>query len=392
MSTADGLLASLVYVEETLSIPVTNHQPYAHKFWGTILGLRAEIESYWQCLLIIAREKDAPGLNGLLNSFPSPVHFYEAAIFTFRDVLTGIRPNSLDKTFALCSLSYVTSSYRHRTGKPDHFNIFLDISSWRDGIHDLEHRQTFSSLIDQLWSHATNPSFPILHPLTPIPELINPPAHENEALSQDDLFAFLDPFWGKLVTVPEPLQQPTVGDVELHSPDLPDLSDLEHSAVVAILIDFTKDCGELMNILSGNRLSTKPLSSNSSPEIKAKKLIQSLQGDDSFKDPSFLGILAIADRFVHLCHLRSIGEIQEYMIIAGRAIIPDDKTFVRFCQSVCASASVSAIGVAVSVGRRNPRAGLSAKPKKIPCDVCKEEFTRRGNMERHKLRKHKRRR
>ncbi|KAF9769341.1 hypothetical protein IL306_013241 [Fusarium sp. DS 682] len=87
----DGLLASLIYLDDTRSSTthVLNAELRDMARWQSILDFRIEIEKYWETLRNITQTQDLPGLDTLLNSFPTPAHLYEAAIFTFRNILTA---------------------------------------------------------------------------------------------------------------------------------------------------------------------------------------------------------------------------------------------------------------------------------------------------------------
>ncbi|KAG5790090.1 hypothetical protein H9Q69_010857 [Fusarium xylarioides] len=150
----DGLLAGLIYLDNTRSS--ATHVPNAELRdtapWQCILDLRIEIKQYWDALTNITQTEDSPGLNSLLKSFPTPVQLYEAAIFTFRNISTGSKPESLENIFAICSLSYAASICSQRMGKPDIDSNFRDINIWRDSIGDPQNRQLFNDLIQRLWA------------------------------------------------------------------------------------------------------------------------------------------------------------------------------------------------------------------------------------------------
>ncbi|KAF5962507.1 hypothetical protein FBULB1_14101 [Fusarium bulbicola] len=179
--------------------------------WGAIIDFHIEIKRYWESLINITRTQDLPSLEILFTSFPTPAHLYEAAIFTFRNILTGLEPKSLENGFALCSISYVASICSQRTGKPAVDNIFRDINTWRDSISGRQQRQLFSDLVGRLWEDMTASSFQteqFFHSASPFASqdyMAPQGATMHDILSFSDLS---DPFWGDVFEVPGSLQRP----------------------------------------------------------------------------------------------------------------------------------------------------------------------------------------
>jgi hypothetical protein len=330
--TIDGLYASLIFVDETklstTHAPGTRPQGKSH--WEAILDFRAEIERYWESLISITdtRTQDLPSTDTLFPSFLTPAHLYEAAVFTFRNLLTGLEPDSLENIFALCSLSYVASICSQRAGRPGVDNIFRDINIWRDSIGNPHHRQLFDELIQRLWEGKAASSFEteqFLLAASPFNDQ-GYMAPQSATMQDISLFGdFTDPFWGCLFEVTGPVPgpdfqvtgtagiPPTVSDTrELQLP----AGDLRQSAAMNILTSFIANRGDLMDILSGHGITAKGPHSNVS--LGVKNFTQALRRNDSFRDPSARGILAIVDRFVGLNYFQNVNEVQDYIIIVGK--------------------------------------------------------------------------
>ncbi|KAF5693569.1 hypothetical protein FDENT_1912 [Fusarium denticulatum] len=349
----DGLHASLVYVDETTPTYVLNAELQGMVRWEAILDFRAEIERYWESLINITRTQELPGLEILFTSFPTPSHLYEAAVFTFRNLLTGLEPDSLENIFAICSLSYVASICYQRIGKPDVDNISRDINIWQDSIGNPQHRQLFDELIQRLWEGKTASSFQVeqfLHPASLVNSQEDYMAPQGATMHDISLYVDLsDPFWGGFFEVPGSLQgepnfqvagtggsPPTVSDApELQLPS----GDLRQSAVMNILTSFIANCGDLVDILSGHGATAKGPYSDVSLDVKT--FTQALRRHDSFENPSGRGILAIMDRFVDLNYFQNIDEIRDYVMIIGKEILPSGQTFAKVCKAVYSSTGMT---------------------------------------------------
>ncbi|RKK07269.1 hypothetical protein BFJ63_vAg15991 [Fusarium oxysporum f. sp. narcissi] len=395
----DGLHASLIYVDElkpsTTRARDTKLQGMVR--WEAILDFRIEIERYWESLINITRTQDLPSLETLFTSFPTPTYLYEAAVFTFRNILTGSESDSLENIFALCSLSYVASICSRRTGKPDIDNIFRDINIWQDSIGYPQHRQLFNDLIQRLWEDMTASSFQteqFLNSASPFNGQ-NCMAPQSATMHDISLFSDVsDPFWGGLFDVPGSLPGPNfqmTGTTKGTCPTVfdpqslqPSTGDLRQSAVMNILTSFLANCGDLMDILSGHGATAKGPHSDVSKEVK--NFARALRRHESFEEPSARGILAIVDRFVGLDYFQSIEEIRDYIIIVAKEILPSGKPFAEVCKSIYLSTDMTKMR---PVGRRlHADRAPDRKLKKIPCHHCGEEFTRKTNMRRHIARKH----
>ncbi|KAF4439210.1 hypothetical protein FACUT_4287 [Fusarium acutatum] len=349
----DGLHASLIYVGKlNPSTHALSDQLQGMARWEAILDFRIEIERYWESSINITRTQDLPSLEILFTSFPTPAHLYEAATFTFRNILTGLEPDSLENVFALCNLSYIASICSQRAGKSDVDNIFRDINIWRDSIGDPQHRQLFNDLIQRLWEDMTASSFKteqFLYSTSPLNGQ-DYKAPQGATMHEISLFGeFFDPFWDSLFEIPGSLQGPNfqvTGTAEGTPPtvsDAPELrlptGDLRQSAVMNILINFLDNCGDLMDILSGYGATAK----GPYPDVpmKVKSFTQALRQHDCFEDPSASGILAIVDGFVGLNYFQNIDEIQDYIIIVGKEMLPSGQTFAKVCKAVYSSTDMA---------------------------------------------------
>ncbi|KAF5709548.1 hypothetical protein FMUND_10038 [Fusarium mundagurra] len=351
----DGLLASLIYLDDTRSS--TTHIPNAELWdtapWQYILDFRIEVNQYWDALANITQTQDLPGLDSLLEAFPTPVQLYEAAIFTFRNMSTGSEPDSLENVFALCSLSYVASICSQRMGKPDIDNIFRDVNIWRDSISDPQHRQLFNGLIQRLWggNGGDMRAYPFQTEQShcSASQPFNGPGYisPQSATMQDiSLFGdFPDPFWGGLFDVPGSLPghtfQMTGTTPEFHPTvlDTPEpqllVGDLRQSAVITILTSFIANCGDLMDILSGHGATAR--GPHSDVPLEVKNFTQALGRHDSFGDPFARGILAVVDKFVDLNYFQNVDEVQDYIMIVGKEILPGGQIFAKVCKAVYSS-------------------------------------------------------
>nr|RBQ94054.1 hypothetical protein FVER53263_03550 [Fusarium verticillioides] len=359
--TIDGLLAGLIYLDDTS--PSTTHVPNAELRdmapWQCILDLRVQVKQYWDALTNITQTEDLHSLNSLLKSFPTPVQLCEAGIFTFRDISTGSKPDSLENIFAICSLSYVASICSQKMGKPDIDSIFRDINIWRDSIGDAQHRQLFNGLIQRLWGGGGGNMraypFQTEQSLCSASQSFNGPGYisPQSAIMQDiSLFDdFASPFWGGLVNLPGSLPgpnfqmtgttpgfPPTVFDTT-EPPSQLSAGDLRQSAVMNILTSFISNCGDLMDILSGHGATTK--GPHSDVSLEAKNFTQALRRHECFGDPSACGILAVVNRFVDLKYFQSIDEVQDYIIIVGKEILPSGQTLAKVCKAVYSSTDMT---------------------------------------------------
>jgi hypothetical protein len=336
----DGLFAILIYLNKTKppTYPKTL-RIHSHEYWGLVQDIRVALDCCWQHLISVTPAQELPGLEALLSSFPTPMSFYEAAIFTFRNTLTGPKPESLDAVIALCVLSHVTLSFLHQLHGSVDFDLYFDNDVWRDAIQDLEHRQTFNRLIEILFPETsplsprhTAPSFPP----TMVLDLPSSTPHQNEDAGGPPPILFIpendslmcdwsDNLWSCLDAVNEYPIEPT-------SHHTSSLADLQGSAIMRNITRFLEECGESMHIFSGRGLTAKDLRSCvafnqqgfAAKNLITSSFIQPLREHDICKEPSISGILSIVDRFVDLGYLQTIGEVRDYMLFVGKVDQPMD--------------------------------------------------------------------
>ncbi|KAH7166736.1 hypothetical protein DER46DRAFT_573624 [Fusarium sp. MPI-SDFR-AT-0072] len=260
ISAVDGLFACLIYLGKTGS-------EMANLF---VDNLCHHFNRYWERLRQLESTKTTPSLTALLNSFNSSTQFFEVAIFTFRNVLVGAKPDSLNAIFPLCSLSYITSCSL-RCGRLPAYDIFLDVEVWRNAIRDPEEREAFTGLASVVWSQVSSISIDDttksqttqtqMQTVTRLnasghqTPLSQGSAIEFEFVQDESLFNGLsDPFWGL-----DAIDESSFMSVENFQRTSSNLQDLQGSAIVSNLICFLTECGELVHVFSGRGVTTKDL-------------------------------------------------------------------------------------------------------------------------------------
>ncbi|KAF5584735.1 uncharacterized protein FSUBG_12698 [Fusarium subglutinans] len=374
ISAVDGLLACLIYHNKT-GEPM---DPFVH-------NLCQQLDHYWESLTRLAFTHTTPCFTALFISFNSRTHFYELAIFTFRNVLVGVKPDSLDAIFSLCSLSYIASCCLRN------YYSFRGIEVWQNAIRNPQEREVFLNLAGVVWPQAS---------LTPIDDAINsqisaviePRAttHQNATtqsfvLSNDSvpdewLFnGFFSAVW-ELDVIPESLV--TIGVENLHRTSST-LEDLQRSAIVSNLICFLTECGDLLHVFSGRGVTAKDLYSciaftqgGSEAKNRVGSCVQRLKNGSSSQDPCMAGILSIVERFVALGYIQTPDELRKYMLCVGRRVILEDEALATFCQSVCESTvTVTRPPTPPRGGGRRRGLGPRLSPRRgISCETKHPEF------------------
>ncbi|CZR36045.1 uncharacterized protein FPRO_03695 [Fusarium proliferatum ET1] len=333
ISAIDGLFALFVYLDKTES----EMMPTFHD------DLRHQIDRYWQGLRQIASSHTAPSLTALFHSFNSSTQFYEVAIFTFRNVLVGAKPDSLNAIFSLCSLSYIASCCLRN------FDNFRDIRVWRNAISDPQERKAFRDLAGIIWPHVSPVSIEdTLY--SQLPTVTRPgTTHQNAATHISAIgFDFVPDEWLSNDLPDAVLELDAMPDssatTSIENSQRSTLKDLQGSAIVSNLICFLAECGDLLHVFAGRGLTAKDLYSciaftqgGSQAKFAVNACVKRLKSDETYQSPSSAGILAIVERFIALGYLQTQEELRKYMLCVGRRVILEDEAFAAFCQSVCES-------------------------------------------------------
>ncbi|KAF5642774.1 uncharacterized protein FTJAE_3490 [Fusarium tjaetaba] len=329
ISAIDGLLACFIYFDKTSSeTAATFHDDLCH-----------QIDRYWERLRQITSIEAPPSFTALFNSFNSSIHFYEVAIFTFRNVLVGAKPDTLNAVFSLCSLSYIASCCLR-----NHEN-FRDIEVWRNAIRDPQERQVFSDLAAVVWSQVSPVSIDdTLNSQMPPSIRPGPPSIQLTAATQISapVLDFMHDGWlfrdfsnanWELDAAPD--SSVTIG-VENWQRTSSTLEDLQGSAIMSNLICFLTDCGDLLHVFSGRGVTAKDLYScvaftqgGSKAKNVANTCAQRLKSYDASQNPAMVAILSIVERFIELGYLQSPEELRKYMLCVGRSVCESTATVSR---------------------------------------------------------------
>ncbi|RBR14760.1 hypothetical protein FVER53590_03549 [Fusarium verticillioides] len=317
ISAVDGLLACLIYLRTNPQVTDPFVRDICH-----------HLNHYWERLGPILSTQTTPNLTTLLNSFESSAQFHEVAIFTFRNVLVGVKPGSLNAIFSLCSLSYIASCCLRS------YDNFRDIEVWQNAIRDPQEREVFINVASIVWPQAS---------LTPINDALNsqistviePVATTHQNATTENLaveFNFLQDEWmfsdlSNEAWEFDVMPDPSVAiDVENLHRTPSTLEDLQGSAIMSNLICFLTKCGDLLHVFSGRGVTTKDLYSciaftqgGSEAKNLVNSCVQRLKSHDASQNPAIMGIISIVERFVALGYLQTPKELRMYMLCVGKA-------------------------------------------------------------------------
>lgn len=316
ISAIDGLLACLIYLDKSgFGTSVTLHGDLCH-----------QIDRYWEHLRQIASTQAIHSLAALINSFSSSTQFYEIAIFTFRNVLVGAKPDTLKAIFSLCSLSYIVSCCLRN------HNNFRDVELWRNAIRDPEERQIFSNLASIVWPQVSPVSIDgTLNHQMPL-SIGSGAFAQSTAASQSSAlgFDFMQEQWLFNGSSNAPWgvdaydSAVTIG-VENVQRTSSTLENLQGSAIMSNLVRFLTECGDVLHVFSGRGVTAKDLYScidftqrGSEAKNVVNACVQRLKYDDACQNTSTGGILSVVERFVALGYLQNPEELRKYMLCVGR--------------------------------------------------------------------------
>lgn len=346
LSAADGLLAGLIYLSATKQATAQNRATGLFtptiQSWRCLDRISVSLETVQNRMLELVPRLSLRGIDNTLDSFISPIMFFQAAVLSLRSSLIGRPPSTLGDVVALFCLSHVVSRHlrsSHNSAKSD---IQLDIDQWGNAISRYDHRQAFVSLIRALFPEITAPTPPsslqdpvtadyndALHVMALYQDaLIEPPPQESELNGSSLQYSGMSP------NLFSPIgSQPT--DQEAHDDLYTFIGetcfqilaplDPHGSALVANLTLFLEQCGDLFQNLSGSWVTAmnqySPLSAlnrASAQNNDVSSYLKRMRQDGSFQDPYSMGILSIVDTFIQLGYLQTPKDVQEYMIIVGK--------------------------------------------------------------------------
>ncbi|VTT74710.1 unnamed protein product [Fusarium fujikuroi] len=351
LSAADGFLAGLIYLSVTKQAIAQNRAPGlftpAFQSWRYLEGIWFNLQSVQNGMLEIVPGLGLQGIDYTLDSFVSPVLFFQTAVLSLRNTLIGRTPSTVGDIVALFCLSHVVFLHLRRSHDSVISGTELDIDQWGNAISRYDHRQAFASLIRALFPEITTALMP--------PNFVDPVTAEYHdapyfmAMCQDAPF--------------EPPSQEAIriGDALQYSDATPNLFSLSSSrprdqaaqndryivigetqltglrtdphgpALVANFTLFLEQCGDLFQNLSGRWVTAKHQYSPLSVLNRARRqsndvssYLQRMLQEGSFQDPFSMGILSIVDTFVQLGYLRTPKDVQEYMIIVGKSATVQD--------------------------------------------------------------------
>ncbi|VUC27699.1 unnamed protein product [Clonostachys rosea] len=122
--------------------------------WSSIRDVMEGSEHHWQSFQQLAEKLKLPAVNKIRNQYENSRGLREAAVFAFRETLSGEAPKDLKGVFAFASLSFVVSQLLYSRGRIEKHEILSGIKVWRDSIQDYEERDVFLKLAEELWPEA----------------------------------------------------------------------------------------------------------------------------------------------------------------------------------------------------------------------------------------------
>ncbi|KAF5582709.1 hypothetical protein FPCIR_9380 [Fusarium pseudocircinatum] len=389
LSAADGLLAGLIYLstakQATAQSRITKpFLPHNLQSWKHLEVILINLENVRQRLRALVLSQGLEGIDVAPNSFENPFVFFQVAISSLRNTLIGQPPSTLIDVLALYCLSHVVSYHLRSSHNSVIFNTQLCIDQWANTIIEYDHQQAFVNLIQTVFPEIPSPTLashfcnaatsdytdPLYSAYNDAPFELSP-VHDYGLISHPPACSSA---LSDCLSLPEFTCKDqaarnnshiTSGEIPLTRPQTSALLGPCGSALVINLKLFLEQRGELFQILSGRWVTAKHQYSPSSAILDQARAqcndviscIQRMRQGESFQEPFSLGILAIVDLFTRLGYLQTPEDIQEYMIIVGKEVIPD-REFVKFCPLV-----VNTLGVALHSAPRGPSTPFTAGPE-----------------------------
>ncbi|KAF5547463.1 hypothetical protein FMEXI_5159 [Fusarium mexicanum] len=349
LSAADGFLAGLIYLsamrQATTQRQVGDSFTNAGQTWKWLDGIWFNLENIQNNIFQLVPRLGLSGIDNTLDSFISPVIFFQVAVLSLRSALIGQPPSTLGDVVALYCLSHVVSCHLRSSHNSATIDTQLDISQWENAVDSYDHRQAFASLIQALFPAITTPASPssfldpatadyndALHFMATYQAPFEPPPREVDLFESDTEYSDAAPDLLSLFG-PQPMDQEAqnnrytfIGETgfQTSAPLAP-----HGSALVANFTLFLEQCGDLFQNLSGRLVTAKhqysPLSALDRVRAQNNDVssnLQRMRQDGSFQDPSSIGILSIVDTFTQLGYLQTPKDVQEYMIIVGKVQRP----------------------------------------------------------------------
>ncbi|CVK94419.1 uncharacterized protein FMAN_03531 [Fusarium mangiferae] len=346
LSAADGFLAGLIYLgatkQATTQNRVTGRFTPTNQSWRCLERIWINLETVHSGMLELVPILSLRGIDNTLDSFISPVLFFQAVTLSLRNILIGRPPNTFGDVITLFCLSHEVSRHLRSSHNSTMSDPKLDIGQWGNAISKYDHRQAFSSLIRALLPEIAAPTPPpsLLDPVTADynhtlhlmathqDTQLKPPSQGSELIGTSLQYSGVPPNLLSLIES-QPTEQEAHDDLytfigETGFQTLAPL-DPHGSALVANFTLFLEQYGDLFQNLSGSWVTAKNQYSPSSalnrevPQSNdVSSYLQRMQQDGSFQDSSSTGILSIVDTFIQLGYLQTPKDVQEYMIIVGK--------------------------------------------------------------------------
>ncbi|KAH7202584.1 hypothetical protein BKA60DRAFT_612277 [Fusarium oxysporum] len=349
LSAVDGFLAGLIYLTATKQATTQGRATYsfthAGQTWKYLDAIWLNLESVRNRMLELVPRLGLRGIDNTLDSFISPVRFFQTAVLSLRNTLIGRPPSTLGDIVALFCLSHVVSRHLRSSHDSAISDTRLCIDQWGNAISKCDHRRAFASLIRALFPEIMTPPPPSSF-LDPVSADNNDALHFM-AIYQDAPFE------------PPPREVDLIGNALEYSDAAPNLLSLSGSqptdqeahndrytfiggtgfqtlapldphgsALVTNLTLFLEQCGDLFQILSGRWVTAKHQYSPSSALNRARpqsndvsSYLQRMRQDGSFQDPSSMGILSIVDTFIQLGYLQTPEDGRPREILPDRAYV-----------------------------------------------------------------------